>query len=147
MPLYFDIYRWMHGRGSHKGGDWNSKAPGHKEKATMEINMDGSNYICTEWRCGIVPKEATNNNRNILLKSTDSTLFPPNLMSYKNAISEKTHKEIILKDDTGATGNYIRGQDTIILKNPGPTTTGPIVRLPDNSIIQPTIYGHLTLPM
>ena len=55
-------------------------------------------------------------------------------------------KIISLKYDTVATVNYIRGKDTIILKNPQPTTTGPRVHIPDNSIIQPTIYGHLPLP-
>ena len=70
--------------------------------------------------------------RDILLKSTDSTLVPPNLMSYKHMVLEKNHKEIILKADTGATGNYIRDQDTIILKNTGPTTNGPRFCIPDN---------------
>ena len=68
-------------------------------------------------------------------------------MSYKHAVLNKPRKEIILKDDTGATVNYIRGQDTIILNNPGPTTTGPRSRLPKNSIIQPTLSGHLPLQM
>ena len=68
-------------------------------------------------------------------------------MSYKHAVFNKHCKKIILKYDTGATGNYIRGQDTIILKNPRPTTTGHRVRLPDNSSIQQTLCGHLHLPM
>ena len=78
----------------------------------------------------VVPKVATDNNRNILLKYSESTLVPPNLMSYNQAVLKKNCKAIILKDETGATGNYIRGQDTIILKNTGPTTTGPRFRLP-----------------
>ena len=60
---------------------------------------------------------------------------------------KKNRNEIILEADTGATESYIRVQDTIILKNPGPTTTGPRVRLPDNSIIQPTLSGNIPLPM
>ena len=59
----------------------------------------------------------------------------------------KTRKAIILKSDTGATGNYTRGQDNVILKNPGQTTTGTKVSLSDNSIIQPTLYGHLHIPI
>ena len=59
-------------------------------------------------------------------------LVPPNLTLYKHAVLKKSFKAIILKDDTVATGNYIRIQDTIILKNPGPTTTGIRVRLPNN---------------
>ena len=51
-------------------------------------------------------------------------------MSYKHAVLKKYHKAIILKADTGATRNYIRGQYTIILNNPGPTTTDTRVRLP-----------------
>ena len=109
MPTYFDKYCWTHGKGSHKSGDCNSKAPGHKDKVTMESRMDGSNHGCMELRCGMVPKVETKINRNILLKSTDSTLVPPNLMSYKYAVSNKSRKVIILKYDTGATGNYFRG--------------------------------------
>ena len=30
MPTYSNRYLWTHGRCSHKGGDCNSKAPGHK---------------------------------------------------------------------------------------------------------------------
>ena len=54
---------------------------------------------------------------------------------------------ISLKADIDTNRNYIRVQDTIILNNLEPTTTGPRVRLPEKSIIQPTLYGHLTLPM
>ena len=54
---------------------------------------------------------------------------------------------IILKYDTGATGNYIRVQDTIILKNPGPTTTGNRVHLPGNSIIKQTLSVHIHFQM
>ena len=68
-------------------------------------------------------------------------------MSYKHAVSNKSSKISTLKSYTGATGNYIRGKDTIILKNLEPTTTCPRVRLPDNSIIQPKLPGHITLPM
>ena len=95
----------------------------------------------------MLPKVATNDNRNILLKSADITLVPPNLISYKHAVLNKSLKAIILKSDTGATGNYVRGQDTIILKNPGPTTTVPRFCLLKNSIIQPTLSVHLPLLM
>ena len=44
MPAYFDKYCWTHRRGNHKGGNCNSKDPGHKEKTTMEHNIEGSNY-------------------------------------------------------------------------------------------------------
>ena len=48
MPEYFEKYCWTHGRGSHKRGNCNSEAPGHKDKAKMEKNMYGSSYGCTE---------------------------------------------------------------------------------------------------
>ena len=44
MHAYFDKYFWTHGRGRYKGGNCNSKSPGHKYKATMESNMYGVNY-------------------------------------------------------------------------------------------------------
>ena len=43
MPAYFDKYFWTHGHGSHKGGNYNSKAPGHKDKAITENKTDGRN--------------------------------------------------------------------------------------------------------
>ena len=147
MPAHFNKYFWTHGRGRHKGGNCNSKSPRHKNKVTMESMVDGSNYGYTQWRCGTAPKVATNNNRNILLKYTDSTLVPPNLMSYKHAVLKNFCKTIILKSYTGETVNYIRIQDTIILNNPGPTTTGTRAHIPNNSIIQHTLSGHITLPM
>ena len=147
MPVYFDKYFWTHWQGSHKGFDWKSKSPGNKYRSTIDGGIERSNYGCTEWRFRMVPKVATNDNRNILLKSSDITLVPPNLISYKHAVLNKSLKAIILKSDTGATGNYVRGQDTIILKNPGPTTTGPRVRLTKNSIIQPTLFGHPPIQM
>ena len=46
MPAYFDKYCWTHGRGNHKGCDCNSKAPGHKDAATITNKMGGSTYAC-----------------------------------------------------------------------------------------------------
>ena len=113
----------------------------------MDSKMGGRNYGCTEWRCGAVLKVSTNNNRNVLLKSIESTLFLSNIISYKHEVLNNSIKTISLKSDTGATRNYIRGQDTIILKNSVPTTTGPRVRLADNSVIQPTLSVLLPLPI
>ena len=48
MPAYFDKYCWTHGRGIHKGDDFNSKAPRHKEKAKIKSRMDRRNYGCTQ---------------------------------------------------------------------------------------------------
>ena len=83
----------------------------------MESKMGGSSYGWTEWWCFMVPKVATNNNRNILLKFIDSTLVPPKFMSTKHEVLNNSSKIIILKSDTGVTENCIRGQETIILKN------------------------------
>ena len=62
-------------------------------------------------------------------------------MSYKNALLANT--SIILKADTGASGNYIRLKDAIILKNKKLMKTGPKVRLPNNSVITSTTEGYL----
>jgi uncharacterized phage-associated protein len=48
MPAHFDKYCWTHGRGNHKGCDCNSKAPGHKDEATITNKMGGSCYACAE---------------------------------------------------------------------------------------------------
>ena len=68
-------------------------------------------------------------------------------MTYNHTVLNRYHKAIVFKADTGATVNYIKGQYTIILKDTVPTTTGHRIRLPDNSIIQPTLSRHLPLPM
>ena len=113
MPAYFDKYFWTHGHGSHKGGNYNSKAPVHKEKSTTESKMYRSSYGCTKWRCGTVPKAETKE-RNVLLNSIDSTSVPPKLITYKHAVLNKPTKTINLKFDTGATCNSILGKDNII---------------------------------
>ena len=63
-----------------------------KDKAKAESKMDGINYGCTKQQCGTVPKVATNNNRNILLNSTDSTSVSPKFISYKHAVLNKPTK-------------------------------------------------------
>ena len=46
IPARFDKYCWTHGRCNHKGSACNSKAPGHKDEATMTNKMEGSVYGC-----------------------------------------------------------------------------------------------------
>ena len=46
IPARFDKYCWTHGRCNHKGSTCNSKAPGHKDDATMTNKMEGSAYGC-----------------------------------------------------------------------------------------------------
>ena len=79
------------------------------------------------------------------MKSTYSTSVPPKWISYNHVLLNKSTNIITLKYDTGSTVNYIRGKYNIILKNPKSKTTGLWVRLPDKSIIQLTLSGHLTL--
>ena len=111
-------YCWAHGCGSHKRLNGNSKAPGHKYKATTEIKIYRSNDGCTQLWCGRVLMAATNDNRNILLNSTDSTPIPHKLNSYKHELLSNSTKRINLKSDKGAMRNYIRRKDTIILNIP-----------------------------
>ena len=47
IPARLDKYCWTHGRCNHKGSACNSKAPGHKDEATMTNKMEGSVYGCT----------------------------------------------------------------------------------------------------
>ena len=107
--------------------------------------MGGSNYVCTAWWCGTVSIVATNNNRNILLNYTYSTSVPPKFNSYYHKLLSKSTNTITLKYDTGATGNYIRDQYSVILDYLQPTTTSPWVCLRNNPVIQPTHSGHLPL--
>ena len=65
--------------------------------------------------------------------------------SYKAALMNNT-RSVTFKADTGATGNYVRLKDALILEDKTTTTTGPQVRLPDNSIIKSTHRGHLPIP-
>ena len=107
VPDYFDKYCWAHGCGSHKRLNGNSKAPGHKYKAATEIKIYRSNDGCTQLWCGRVPMVATNDNRNILLNSTDSTPIPHKFNSYKHELLSNSTKRINLKSDKGAMRNYI----------------------------------------
>ena len=100
-----------------------------------------------EWKCGTEPTVPTKNNINILLNYTDSTSTPPKFNSYKSLLLCKYTKIITLKDDTGTFRNYIWDKYTIILNNLQPTTTGPQVRLPENTDIQPTLYSYLPQSM
>ena len=47
IPVRFDKYCWTHSRCNHKSSACNSKAPGHKDEATMTNKMEGSAYGCT----------------------------------------------------------------------------------------------------
>ena len=86
--------------------------------------------------------EANNASNNTSLTSKSSTVVPPKL-TYKEALIANT--TVILKADTGASGNYIRLKDALILKDKKRTDIGPKVRLPDNSIITTNTEGHLPL--
>ena len=111
----------------------------------MDNMIDNRNYGCTEWWCGTVPIVATNNNRNILLSSTNSTSVPPKFNSYKYALLRKFTKIINFKADTGATGKYIQDKDAVILYNLQSKNTVPWVFLHNNYVIQPKHSGHLPI--
>ena len=53
---------------------------------------------------------------------------------------------VILKSDTGDTGNYICDGYAVILNNLESKSTGPRVRLPKNSIVRPNKQINLPLP-
>ena len=47
ITAYLGKYYWTYGQGSHKVGDFHSKAVGHKYKAKIYSMMDRSKYGCT----------------------------------------------------------------------------------------------------
>ena len=47
LPARINKYCWTHGRCNHTSVDCESKAPGHKNEATMANKMGGSTYGCT----------------------------------------------------------------------------------------------------
>jgi hypothetical protein len=47
LAAHYNKYCWSHGRCNHVGSECKSKAPGHKDTATMEDKMGGSNYACS----------------------------------------------------------------------------------------------------
>ena len=55
-----------------------------------------------------------------------------------HALLRKYTNTITFIYDTGANGNYLCDKYAVILNNIQPTTTNPQVRLPDNTVIQPT---------
>ena len=46
LPARINKYCWTHGRCNHTSSSCESKAPGHKNEATMENKMGGSTYGC-----------------------------------------------------------------------------------------------------
>ena len=146
MPAYFDKYFWTHGQGSNKGGDYNSKAPGHKDRATIESRMDSSDYECTEWRCGMVTKVAKKKeifywNLQTALWS-HPTLCHTNIWYWKKTTKKSSSKltqeqpEIISETKTPLFWR-IQDQQPMVSESASPTT----------QLFNPTIPGHPPLPM
>ena len=54
---------------------------------------------------------------------------------------------VVAKSDTGVTAHYFTLSDAHALVNIQPTNIGPIVRLPDNSTMDPQLVRHFTLDL
>ena len=80
----------------------------------MDTKMSGSNYGYIEWRCGTKTIVEKNCDRNILLSYTNSTSVSPKFNSYMHVLLGESTKTIILKYDTGTTGNYIWDKYAVI---------------------------------
>ena len=111
----FNKYCWTHGCCNHRGADCNNKAPGHKDEATIENKIGGSCYACptSTWQPGKVVNADNDkiSHHYVLLLSKSSTVDPPTFDFYKDALLQNK-PSVILKADTGATGNYIRTEDS-----------------------------------
>ena len=46
LPPRYNQYCWTHGRCNHQGSACRTKAPGHKDEASMSDKMGGSTYAC-----------------------------------------------------------------------------------------------------
>jgi hypothetical protein len=74
---------------------------------------------------------------------TPTIIVPPKTKSYRDALVQP--QTTMLKADTGATAHYIKQADALVLQNLSPTTTGPTVRLPNNTVMRPQLQGHLPI--
>ena len=135
IPDRIKNYFWTHGRCSHDSSDCQSKAPNHKNEATMQNKMGGSTYGCL-WRCGAIYVVSKNKCKNVQHKLLSIVALP-----HHNSLT-------VLKADSGATGHYLRENEKSILTNLHHVTKNvPLVSLPNHQAIRPTTTCNLPLPL
>ena len=130
------FYCWTHGLTGHSGDRCYTPAEGHQPNATLYNRMGGSNKNCptnsNEWRCGTKGDICRNKINNI-------NLSPSKIPPY-------SEHHITVKADSGASHHYWRPEDTPCLRNLTSTSSGPTVRLPDNSEILADKVGQINFP-
>ena len=78
-----------------------------------------------------------------------SPSYSCNHISSKNSVAPNnafsTSNSVVLKADSGASGNFLKSKDKHILRHRQKITNGPIATLPDQSTISPEEHGHLPI--
>lgn len=137
-------YCWTHGCCCHASAECNNRAPGHKIEATLANRMNGSAWG-VKWQGG--SSDITDNEQDNWLTSKHSLkpyVYPTSRTS--SVIPSSKYYVPLMKADSGATAHYIWQNDASALENVRPTTSGPTVRLLDNSAIDSTLKGQLAFP-
>ena len=128
-------YCWTHGAWNHLSNNYKFKAEGHKDEATFQNWMGGSNEYChpvNEWNVGTKKLVLYNSSvKNNKIRHINFSEVPP-----KNSI--------IAKGDSAASKNYWREEDIRYLTNFQPYA-GPSVTLPNANIIAPSHKGSIQL--
>ena len=127
------FYCWTHGLTNHSSDRCLTPAEGHQPQATLYNRMGGNTRNCpansNEWRLG-TNGDVSRNKINYIKPSPSK--IPP---------CSKHH--ITVKADSGASHHYWRPLDTLCLRNLKSTSSGPTVRLPDNSAIVADKVGEI----
>ena len=147
FPAWINKYCWTHGHCNHTRSSCESKAPGHKNEATMENKMGGSTYGCiltNTWRGGTIELTDETNNNQVKNHLSHSIVVPP---SSTIQTTNRSYADI-LKADSGATGHYLRKSKEKILSNlQNATPSDTTIRLPDQRKIKPSTTGNLPIPL
>ena len=123
-------YCWTHGWCFHAGKLCRAKAEGHKDEATKENRMNGSNKGCTG-RFGTDDDQLD----KINLLNNLSTIIP-------SVVPPKPIKPIIAKADSGASKHYFTMTGATTLHHCS-KTNGPTVHLPNGDTISASMQGFL----
>ena len=143
-------YCWTYGACGHSRAICRAWAEGHQADATFQNKMNGSTKnVCGNWWCGtgLIDNYDKEHKNTSITDLSQIPLVPPT-KHYKATLvvpSRSFASVVIPKADSGASRHYFCPNDAKVLHNLCSTNTGPIVHLSNNSTIQATQKGNLSL--
>ena len=128
-------YCWTHGLCSHSSNECRTKADGHKNNATLQNRLGGSNKNIT-WNGGPV------RSYRVIQSKINNTYYPttPSPVAH----TKSTSTTVTLKADSGASKHFLKQIDAHILANRH-HGVGTSVLLPNKEELHTTSAGTLPL--